>query len=289
MIKKTICFLCILSISFIFLSCKTEPDYRWRAEDADALSTWSVEMVALGENVFQFSMSGPLLESSEILGEAFLEEEGSWLIHLDTLEWFHNHPQGWSEGRFALWGTLRIRQDLSGSGWTMEVVETPWIDSVLEGSIRYKDSIIGDNRGRDLLHRRWLRVTTLTPLFQENLSENHYLQIHQNRKDKSALNFEQELGSFLLPEVYGYPEGIAAAVNPEALFYAQQREWDGLYTASILPKEWRDLRNSGTLYRDFKEGLPLMWVSYNWDWLWTEALSHAEFTLEIEKGVNNEY
>jgi len=279
---------CILGVSLFLFSCKTEPDYRWFTEEADPSSSWSIDLISTEGEAFLFSMEGPLLESSEIRGEAFPEEDGSWLIHLDTLEWFHNHPQGWTEGSFALWGTLRIGPNAANSGWVMEVVESPWIDSVQEGRIRYKDSIIGGTRGRDLLHRRWMRVTTLSPLFHENLPETHYLQIHQNKKDKSAPYFEEHLGHFLLPEIYGYPEGIAAAVNPEALFYAQQREWDGLYSASILPEEWRDLRNSGTLYRDFKEGLPLLWVSYNWEWLWSEALNNAEFTLEIIKGDNND-
>lgn len=268
--KQYIWMLCFISLSVSFWSCKSAPEYRLRSEKSETSRQWVIDISAAENGNYLFEMYGPLLESSVIQGEAFREPEGSWIIHLDTLEWFHNHPMGWTEGSFALWGTLRLIPE--GTEWKVEVVEKPWLDSVSSGSIRYKDSIIGGSRGRDLLHRRWLRISTLSELFHEKLEQDHYEQLMIRKKDNSVHSFERDLGRFLLPEIYGYPDGIAAAVNPEALFYAQHHEWDGLYTASILPEEWRELRNTGTLYRDFQEGLPLMWVYYNWDWIWSDAL-----------------
>jgi len=79
--------------------------------------------------------------------------------------------------------------------------------------------------------------------------------------------------------VYGYMED-SEPVNEVERFYARGIQWNGEYSRQILPEEWIELRNSGTLYRDVEEGLPLIWLQYNWQWLWEEQIPTAEFNLE---------
>jgi len=269
-------FAVLTSILVILESCSTSPDYQWQGEELYKKETWTIEMQKNESPGTAFTLSGPYLYSSTIKGEAFPEEGGSWIIHLDSLQWFHNHPEGWSEADIQLWGTLRLLEEQGQ--WKLLVLETPWLESVSNGSIRYKDSVISGDRGRDQLQRRWVRIQSLDSLLHEHLPQSHYT-LDEAKYGKRLKAFQRDLGQFLLPEVYGYMED-SEPVNEVERFYARGIQWNGEYSRQILPEEWIELRNSGTLYRDVEEGLPLIWLQYNWQWLWEEQIPTAEFNLE---------
>jgi hypothetical protein len=43
--------------------------------------------------------------------------------------------------------------------------------------------------------------------------------------------------------------------------------WDKQYTEKIFPEQYIELRNSGTLYRDFEEAQELFYTIYNLDYV----------------------
>ena len=284
---RKIRFLIILCLGFsvVFLSsCATEKGiYAWEGDVS--LSGWILTV----NDRNQASLILPYGEGISISGEAFLQETGSWIFHMDYLEWFSNWSDGWTDARFSVVGSLELNP--RGEGWDMTVRETPEIQSVLAAEIRYKETRFYGDRSRDMISRRWTRIQALSPFLQESLMVKNYDFAHK-RKGFYSREFLEDTASLLFPEQFGYLEEFAERTTGEGERYVRSEGilWDRYYSQAYLPEELIPVRDSGTLFRDFEEGRDLITLSFTWNTLWETLIPGSEihFTDNTKKGALND-
>jgi hypothetical protein len=170
--------LALLSGLLLLESCKSyNPDSLMTSTQEKKVIPWKVGLTMQETGAYLFELQGPELADSMIIGEAFDREDGTWIVHLDELHWFYNHPLGWSDTALTLWGTLVLYQE--GNQWTITVEEEPWIEGVSRAEIRYRDPITSGDQGRDRMQRRWSRIETLNSHWQERPESTGKPLVHQ--------------------------------------------------------------------------------------------------------------
>ncbi len=283
-INRTV-FLFCLGVSLLFLaSCATEKGlYSWEGEIPS--SGWTLRV----NDRNQASLSLPYGEGISISGEAFQQDSGSWIFHMDYLEWFSNWSDGWTDARFSMVGSLELNS--RGDRWTITVRETPEIQSVLAAEIRYKETRFYGDRSRDMISRRWTRVKALAPFIEESLELEDYEFAHK-RKGFYSRDFMDDTASLLFPEQYGYLEGFSEQASGDGERYTREEGilWDRYYSQAYLPEELIPVRDSGTLFRDFEEGADLITLSVTWNTLWETFIPGSEihFTDNTKEGALND-
>ena len=63
---------------------------------------------------------------------------------------------------------------------------------------------------------------------------------------------------------------------------AEDIRWNTGYTERVFPEHLREIRNSGTLLRDWEEAVEWLYVEYEWDRL-TEMLSGETVLYKTKK------
>jgi hypothetical protein len=229
----------------------------------------------------QASLSLPYGENIQVTGEAFGQENGSWIFHMDYLEWFSNWHNGWTEARFGMLGSLVVRP--RGDSWNLEVQEFPEITGVLEGEIRYKESRYYGDRSRDMVSRRWTRIEAAAPFIEDSLDMESYHFAHKKR-DYYSEDFQRDLESLLFPELYGYGDKFPkpdSCKDPEKRYVREEGvTWDGCYSTAYLPEELIPVRDSGTLLRDYEETAGFFTLAVTWQSLWEEKIPRSDITLK---------
>ncbi len=271
--KRIGLFLMAAHFAIFFTSCATEKGlYSWEG-DSDS-SRW---VLTVNEQN-QASLSLPYGEGTALTGEAFSRADGSWIFHMDYLEWFSNWSHGWTEARFSVVGSLSLVPQ--GEQWQVEVLEMPEIQSVLEGQIRYKENRFYGDRSRDMVSRRWTRIQALTPFLQESLDVKSYEFAHK-RKGYYSRGFLDDAGSLLFPELYGFREGFSEPSSGEGERYVRAEGvlWDTWYSKTYVPEELIPVRDSGTLFRDYEEGADLLTLAATWKILWEEEIPASKIHL----------
>ena len=176
-------------------------------------------------------------------------------FYLTSLDYLGGNTYGWNE----------YRLDLSGSGNLLlsDTAATLWIPDEIEaiqisaGRIkRYDTRITGNDALISLRNRRerilalveWMREQEDVPTVPErNYFERHWKPVlfpEMTAKKKRPENWQQE--------------------NDQRV-RAEDIRWNTGYTERIFPELLRDVRNSGTLLRDWEEALDWIYIEYNWE------------------------
>ena len=277
----------LLAAAAALLSCATGQDVRIWEGRTENYGSYPHEWILSCNEAGQASLSLPYGEGICITGEAFPRDGGQWIFHMDYLEWFSNWHRGWTEARFGMTGSLLLIPD--GQEWRMEIQELPDIDSVLEGQIRYKENRYYGDRSRDMVSRRWARISAAVPFIGEELDMDAYEFSHK-KKGFYSKEFLRDLESLLFPELYGYsekfpePDGGNSA-QAERYVREENVHWDTLYSRTYLPEELQPLRDSGTLLRDYEEGSGLFVMALTWNLLWEEMIP-ASHIVRINEGAD---
>ena len=195
-------------------------------------------------------ISGPLLQGATIAGEARSDGDG-WQITFLGLEWFSNWANGWTQASFLLDGAASLEPE--PSGWSLEIARAPQLDSPESASIRYFDTYVRKVQGLEEFTHRWDRIQAVVADLAAKPST-------------AALSGDSRgLRRYLFPEVYGYDTPPAPA---HAKVAAQGFEWNSDYTKEHLSESLRFLRDSGTLFRDFRESPGLWQLAFEWKAFW---------------------
>jgi hypothetical protein len=229
-----------------------------------------------GESILMVSSSGeaslslPYGKAVRLTGEAFSRDDGSWVFHMDYLEWFSNWYKGWTEALFGVTGSILLIP--AGDSWEMEIQEFPLIGSVLEGQVRLGETRYYGDRSRDMSSRRWTRVSGAAPFIMASLPVMLFSQ-----------EFPGDLESLLFPEVYGYGGVLPPPEDCSGIKLRYVRgegvRWDSCYSRAYIPPELQPVRDAGTLYRDYVECPGFFTLACTWDMLWEESLSHSDFVV----------
>lgn len=275
-------FLLILLLLITAISCVTKPRgkpvYTWTAQAEENEDSWFITLhPEVAPGVYPFTLGGPLFGSSRIKGYATEDGTGGWTLSVDTLHHFNTWSGGWTDADLLVLGSLNLVP--SDGGWKLKVTEQPVIESVRKGTIRYKDKIIHGDDASKMITNRWYRLEAAAEYLRGRLPEPWYDYFH--RKPKKGNCFVLPAGRLLFPEMYGYPEGKTASEKlPENRARGELLTWDTVWTGENFPEFMQEVRDAGTLYRDFEEASPLLYTLYQWPLFWKEKAEKLTFTAQ---------
>ncbi len=198
------------------------------------------------------------LGDRKIALEGILNGDGT--LTVEYVEWFSNWRDGWTEARFFANGRVAIEG--AGQNARLVALEPLIIQSAEKARVRYRDAILGGTEATALLDRRVLRAETAARALREYFGNRQFSRLRAEKKKDREESFEYAAGSYLFPERYGYPEGSAPSKKTkESRSRGEGLDWDTVYTASLDPR-LTDVRDSGTLWRDWEECAELFYLLY---------------------------
>lgn len=255
-----------------------KPVSRWTAPGNGKKNIWEVRFLPeTAPGIHPFELSGPPLEQARLTGYAAPDGNGGWVLSVDTLKWFNNSRLGWMEGDFLTLGTLTLIPGETGS-WSLAATEVPVIESLREGSLRYKDTLVYGDEAARIITNRWYRLEATAEYLRNTLKTPWF--DHRVLPQKKGGSFETTVRVRLFPERFGYPEGFSPSENTQAnRSRGELLDWDTAWSREQFPEHLREVRDAGTLYRDWEEMSPFLYVLYLWPELWKSRITTLELTV----------
>lgn len=192
-----------------------------------------------------------------IEGPVEWKDDGSAILSVEKINWFSNWYNGWTEAEMAAGGKLAIQGEKGK--WSVEAQEFLSPHYAQSAKIRYKDNFLSGTQAAELLDRRILRISRAAAFLHEKLEGKTFTRLAIDKKKYRHLGFYQAAGEVLFPEVYGYPAGTAKG---NTFVRGEGIRWDVEYSSQQVPPELAEVRNSGTLYRDWEEMPELFYYIY---------------------------
>lgn len=216
----------------------------------------------LGEGV---ELEGEIVLPAGAVTAVDLPGTESYEIELVQLRYFGNWRRGWTEATFEASGRFRLLyQD---GRWKGEVVDPPTIGGITSARLRYLDSYLSGDQALEAVRHRMDRIDATVAVVQED--NDAWFDFPERRKHlfkrERGQSLEGKVGPVLFPEVYGYPAGTWKE-GPWSS--GDGRKWDTAYTKSRFPEYLHEVRDTGTLFRDWEEALPLWYLSAQWATFW---------------------
>jgi hypothetical protein len=271
-----------VAVSILLASCSSLPTQgAWKSKGEALQRGLSVE---IGPDA-AFRIRGDALEGAILEGRAARDGEG-WTLAIDRMDWFGNWDEGWTQASFEAEGELSLMP--RGEAWAVVVARAPSIGKPTSASIRlYGDYFVGE-AALGLISRRWDRIKAAAELLRQRFPDAWYDYSEQKKAvfvwdlfARRVDSFDRGVRAFLFPELYGY---AGAGAPPPRRGHGTSRgesiSWDTEYSAAAFPEALREVRDSGTMLRDFEEGLGLWRLAFCWDEFWSQRMAAAVFTAE---------
>jgi len=180
------------------------------------------------------------------------DEKGEF--NLVSLEYLGgNLARGWIEFTIAVLGTGKFTAEDSAAIFFIngEIEQV----QITDGSIqRYETRITGEE-ALTALRNRQERVVFLANWMKTLESP-----------DYQDINFASYWKPILFPELVSQkkkPDGWSR--EGDIFQRAESIRWNTSYTERVFPEELHNIRNSGTLLRDWEESLSWIYIQYEWD------------------------
>lgn len=185
-----------------------------------------------------------------------------------SLYWFNNWAEGWSEVRFAASGSL----DISGDEINPQAFIATPIDliAIEDVKIRYRDTIIEHDTALRQFQGRSDRIQAAVDVLRENGSLFWANEAaityprYELRGPQRNEGFVAVVQRFFFPELFGFVEPYGPS-NKEDLVRSDEYYWDTAYTKNVFPEHFHEVRNSGTIYRDWVESKHYFYFLYMFD------------------------
>ncbi len=276
------------------VSCAS-PRSLFRTENVDWRSRPVVAVrplaeAAPGSGPIPAEIVSPLVPSMTVRGELVALGPDEYAFNALEARVFGNWPNGWTEGLYEASGSLRLRR--AGGAWTSSLIDPFKLWDIRKGEIRYYETYFLRDDGLKKTKQRVDRMIELSGFMRKSLG---MPAVYREEKDGDLplLAFKEDVERLLFPERGDFEEleraGRLAAGFRTVPGTAETVRGDGLlwrkdYTAAVLPENLRELRDSGTLHRDFEEA-PGLWMSfYNLSYLVGLLEKGERFILVEEKG-----
>ena len=172
---------------------------------------------------------------------------------LTSLEYLAGNTHGWNEFTLLLVGDGRLSL---GETAVLEGLNEIEPIQITAGRIHRFDTRITGDDAVTALHNRRERIVVLADWM---ISLN-------GPKAQTIRGFNNHWKPIIFPEIVSRrnrPDGWLQ--DDDILQRDEDINWNTGYTERIFPQELWDVRNSGTLLRDWEEALSLVYLEYNWD------------------------
>jgi hypothetical protein len=238
---------------------KTITLYRSRGRPRSEL-----RIVLLENSVREIEISSDAYPNIKIRGNI---HPGGGSFTITRIEFFSSHIQGWSEYTLDIAGEGYFqRNNENGTLIFPSQVETFEIRS---GRIRYKDTRITGTEALTSLRNRRERILALVEWMDTRIPKQNFA---------SQRQFEQYWKRIILPELVSKngrpPEYTEAGAEWK---WANDIRWNINYTKQLFPEELWELRNSGSLLRDWEESISWIYFEYAKDYIFS-YYNGLEFT-----------
>jgi hypothetical protein len=191
------------------------------------------------------------------------DENGEF--NLTSLDYLGGSTNGWNEYRLEISGTGNMAPGETSLSFSINPeIETLHISS---GKIRRFDTRITGAEALASLNNRHDRIVAVAEWMKGYEGHNT-----PGEADRKA--FENYWEPVLFPEL------VSRSMRPadwqregDQWNRAEDIRWNTSYTERVFPELLREIRNTGTMLRDWEEALEWLFVEYEWDRI-TEMLSH---------------
>jgi hypothetical protein len=227
-------------------------------------------------------------------------------FHLTSLDYLGGSPQGWNEYRLDLAASGKLV--LGETSATLSIPDEIMTVEISAGRIRRFDTRItgsealaslGNRRERILALAEWMNgkfpegknITTEdgSPTDSSEKEAENILELsetpstHDIPRNLNRDDFEKYWKPVLFPELVSKkkrPQGWQQEGDNWAR--AEDIRWNISYTERVFPEELRNIRNSGTMLRDWEEAFEWIYVEDAWNHI-TEMLSQETVLNKAKK------
>ncbi len=286
--NKTIALL--LSAFFILFSCagnsgrydsKEKLFFAKKKKDGGVLTAIEISNGS-GESGFAL-ISSPSLPAFRIKGEAFYPDEKSIMIRVDSISVISSWPNGWTAGEWEASGLVL----LEGSGETYRCVlkEPVMLWDIKKGEIRYYDTYFRKDDGLQKARNRMERIKEVSRFLRER---NKFPAVFGDIKKETIYgkSMNDSLAPFLFPETVNQKKrAVKESIDPAFIkgnnkkeySYGAEKRWRSDYTRALFPQHLQNLRDSGTIWRDYEEAPGLFMSVYNLEYYLQHILDGSDF------------
>jgi len=180
------------------------------------------------------------------------DEQGEF--NLVSLDYLGGSPQGWNE----------FKLDISGEGKLVYGEKTAAISvqheiepiQISYARIKRYDTRLSGNEALTLLRNRHERIKAIA----------EWMNSRETPPPKMNANeFEKHWKPILFPETVPKRKRPGDWQRQNDLWNrAESIRWNKSYTERVFPEELREIRNSGTMLRDWEEALNWLYNEYEW-------------------------
>jgi hypothetical protein len=257
----------ILVMSLVFGGCTSLGEGAGRLLDGSA---WGEKTLARYRT--ERGKAGPAVEVREVRGKdgrirldlrpaavptlvitASAPEEGEF--YLRSFSFLCSNPTGWNEFERDLAGSGFFRT--SGGRGMLRLEEPLEVLDITGGKIRRKNTLLIDGEALQALRNRDERIRALSD----------WMHGQEGPGDFASLRgFTRYWKPILFPELAPpWRRPPAWAEQPPVWASAGDLRWNQAYTDACFPGELREIRNSGTLLRDWEEAAAWVYLEYRWN------------------------
>ena len=267
----------LTGVMLLTMSCAGLPTQNWQAEAELPVPT-AIYTTESGRARWELPFPGnPYVE-----GE-WEETADGRIMHVDSLHLFLNWQRGWTEIEYMAQGTVYWTVDASSV--TARIEQPVELIGVEQAAIRRRDTRLRGDYAWQEARRRSERIREIAVLWRDFAPPRLFQQARPNyplhilfRRD----NFLQYWGSTFFPEVYGWGDYWDGREEKQDSMTVRGEDiaWNVSVSEHLLPPEYTDLRNSGTLFRDFEEGLEWVYLVWVWEEFFTGIVPELRFKKE---------
>ena len=185
--------------------------------------------------------------------------ESNGFFQFTSLEYLAGSTFGWNEFSLQILGTGRLYlNDLENQQLTsLEIIEEIEFAGITSARIHRYDTRITGEQALASLRGRYDRITAFVEWM---------LSLDYGIKNQSVNEFEKHWKPFLFPEMVNKKNKPYNWRHESDVFLrAEDINWNTGYTERLFLQELYDIRNSGTLLRDWEEALNWIYMFYEWD------------------------
>ncbi len=216
-------------------------------------------------------LSGTLISPAYFGGVISTDSSGDQVLIVDEFGYFTNWFDGWTQALHEAGGSVKIELNKDRS-FNIVVREELFVGEIKTAQTRYADLYYKGDRANELLRNRIARIKSVNEYLVEYgmpmfFSSAIYPPVFSTSKsDKKQKTFFEATRSLLFPEMYPFGAVKVDYQAKSTYELADSILWNRQYSEKMFPEHLRDVRNGGSLYKDYEESIELFYVFYNLDY-----------------------
>ncbi|MBN2545159.1 MAG: hypothetical protein JXB50_05130 [Spirochaetes bacterium] len=237
------------------------------------------------KNGAQGEIKSPYISGASLLGDLTITDHTEDIVFtIKKIKFMTSWFNGYTEGECSAAGQIifKNRENYFESQVTGEFA----ILDVLKGKIRYDIYYYKGKEGTIRFKNRLDRIQATVDFLKTKRLKPFYKNARNKPGDEGS--FKKDTQALLFPELFGfkYLENknlLDNSFDPVCLeqktdrFLSDEMIWRKSYTDQIFPEYLQEIRNTGSMYKDYEESLDIFFVLYNLDYFFNHLLSGDVF------------